>query len=72
MDSATDTESDFGDSSSQEALSNTNWEVEMLAAEMRNQRRSASFDHGLPTYRSTPQARRRLCRGYSADTSRRD
>lgn len=48
-DSPTDTESDLGDSSSVDSYHNTNWELEMLAAQMRQQRRSASFDH--TTYR---------------------
>lgn len=68
----TDTESDFGDSSSQESFHNSNWEFEMLVAEMRQQRRSASFDHSSYRPQHTPSTRRRLCRGYSAEGGRRD
>lgn len=57
LDSTTDTESELGDSDAQpdldfkddqygvHRLSHSNWEVEMLAAQMRQQRRSHSFDH---------------------------
>lgn len=71
VDSPTDTESELDESSSQESFHNTNWELEMLAAQMRQQRRSASFDQ-TSSYRPphTPTARRRLCRGYSAEGGR--
>lgn len=94
LDSATDTESELGDSDDVperdniQGLTHSNWEFEMLAAQMRQQRRSHSFDHsahaaqlghGLLRQQSIQggargsQARRRLlCRGYSADTGARD
>ncbi|GLV37004.1 Cyclic nucleotide-gated ion channel-like [Carabus blaptoides fortunei] len=80
LDSTTDTESDLGDSSEpgEDAddtyLHNTNWEVELLAAQMRQQRRSASFDQNSSTPRTshTAAARRRLSRGYSAEAGGRD
>lgn len=73
MDSNTDTESEFGGDSSEPEPgyesgeyenSPNNWEVEMLAAQMRQQRRSASLDPS-----ATRPIRRRFTRGASADTS---
>lgn len=80
LDSTTDTESDLGDSSEpgepdDTYLHNANWEVELLAAQMRQQRRSASFDQNASMSRAThaaAAARRRLIRGYSADAGGRD
>lgn len=70
VESGTDTEceSDIGDSSepgyeSGEYENNANWELEMLAAQMRK-KRSASLDYSA----SKPPIRRRILRGGSADT----
>lgn len=68
VDSATDTESEMGDSSEpgyesgEYENSSSNWELEMLAAQMR-ERRSASLDHNT----SRP-LRKRFTRGGSAET----
>lgn len=70
LDSTTDTESEFGDSSEpgyesgEFENSSSNWEIEMLAAQMR-QRRSASLDHS-----SGRPLRKRLTRGSSAEHRR--
>lgn len=68
MESGTDTEceSELGDSSepgydSGEYENNANWELEMLAAQMRK-KRSASLDY------SASKPRRRILRGGSAET----
>ncbi|KAF5284189.1 hypothetical protein FQR65_LT00189 [Abscondita terminalis] len=66
-------ESELGDSSepgyeSGEYENNANWELEMLAAQMRK-KRSASLDYGSS---SRPPIRRRILRGGSADTHKYD
>lgn len=70
LDSTTDTESDVGDSSEpgyesgEYENSSSNWEVEMLAAQIR-ERRSASLDHS-----SMRPIRKRFTRGSSAEHRR--
>ncbi|XP_031330429.1 cyclic nucleotide-gated cation channel beta-3 isoform X2 [Photinus pyralis] len=66
-------ESELGDSSepgyeSGEYENNSNWELEMLADQMRK-KRSASLDYGST---SKPPVRRRVLRGGSADTHKYD
>lgn len=70
LDTETDCESDLGEPEepgyeSGELENNTNWEIEMLAAQMRK-KRTGSLD-----YSSTSKPRR-ILRGSSADTHRYD
>lgn len=70
LDSTTDTDSEIGDSSEpgyesgEYENSSSNWEVEMLAAQIR-ERRSASLDHS-----SMRPIRKRFTRGSSAEHRR--
>ncbi|XP_060533224.1 potassium/sodium hyperpolarization-activated cyclic nucleotide-gated channel 4 isoform X3 [Cylas formicarius] len=74
IDSATDTESDIGETSENEPTdyesgdqyenSSSNWEIELLAAQMR-ERRAASLDHSV----GRPPLRNRFFKGSSVDAN---